>query len=364
MKRIEIRGVIVPSAYDQSWLAEYIDKGLFTPESRVRAALASANDDVELYINSQGGSVFAGNEMINSLKQFAATGRALHITVGAMAASMAANIVVMSGATSVKAFRNSKFMFHGAYGLTEGGKGAHEDSAELLGSINADVIAKLLTLPGAKKNAVKGWFEEGRMGWLSAAQALEMGIVGELVDALDSPLAAMDAAAAAKLLETSGLDVAALDFSEPATDPLAALTAQHAALRQQLAESEKRFAGLQSAKDKELAQLRADLLTAAAAQKTDFESQLAALTSDLSAANAALSVATESKAKAETALAETREQLTAKQSALARLTGGTLNSVEAFASWGEAQAKLGYAPARRAYPELHAAFMQAHSRKG
>lgn len=335
MKRIEIRGVIVPSAYDCEWLADYIAKGLFTPESRIRTALASANDDVELYINSQGGSVFAGNEMINALKQFKATGRKLEITVGSMAASMAANIVAMSGADRVKAFNNSKFMFHGAYGLTEGGKGAHEDSAVMLASINNDVIAKLLTLPGAKKAEVKGWFEEGRMGWLSAKQALDMGLINEIADASDVPLAAMDKEAAAKMLETSGLDVAALDFQEPSPTVARAdfdtLTA--------------RFTGLQSAKDKEIADLGKAHLDAVAALKTehatalglkdseitalkadkdDLTAKLTTATTDLGKATADLSAEQGEHVKTKATLATTGEQLTVAKAQHQALVGKVL----------------------------------------
>jgi len=324
MKRIEIRGVIVPSAYDCAWLADYIAKGLFTPESRIRAALADANDDVELYINSQGGSVFAGNEMINALKQFKATGRKLEITVGAMAASMAANIVAMSGADRVKAFNNSKFMFHGAYGLTEGGKGAHEDSAVMLASINNDVIAKLLTLPGAKKPEVKGWFEEGRMGWLSAKQALDLGLIHEIADAQDAPLAAMDKEAAAKMLETSGLDVAALDFQEPAD------TVTRAEFDALMA----RFTGLQSAKDREIS-AQVTTHTEALAGKdleikalkdanTDLTAKLTTTTEELGTAKANLSAEQGAHATTKGTLTQTSEQLTKAKADHAALVGGVL----------------------------------------
>lgn len=335
MKRIEIRGVIVPSAYDCEWLADYIAKGLFTPESRIRAALAAAGDDVELYINSQGGSVFAGNEMINALKQFKATGKKLDIVVGAMAASMAANIVAMAGADTVKAFSNSKFMFHGAYGLTEGGKGAHEDSAAMLASINNDVIAKLLTLPGAKKPEIKGWFEEGRMGWLSAKQALDLGLISEIADAQDAPLAAMDKDAAQKMLETSGLDVAALDFQEPA--PTVARADFDALMA--------RLTGLQSAKDKELGQLKADFdafkttsaelhasdlnakdaeIKALKADKDDLTAKLATAAADLGKAHADLSAEQNGHGKTKADLTLKGEQLAKAKADHAALVGGVL----------------------------------------
>lgn len=334
MKRIEIRGVIVPSAYDCEWLADYIAKGLFTPESRVRAALAAAGDDVELYINSRGGSVFSGNEMVNALKEFKATGKQLHITVGAMAASMAANIVALAGADKVRAHQNAKFMFHGAQGLTEGGKGAHEDSAVLLASVNADVVAALTALPKAKKSEVKGWFEEGRAGWLSAQQALDMGLIHEIIGSAAAPLEAISEDVAQKMLE-GGMDVAAFDFEDPsATVPRVEFDALMA-----------RFTGLQSAKDKEIDELSKshaeavsvltgghaaalaakDLeITALKADKDDLTARFATATADLGTVNAALSAEKGEHVKTKETLAATGEQLTEAKAKHAALVGGVL----------------------------------------
>lgn len=323
MKRIEIRGVIVPSSLDMEWAADYINKGLITPESRIRQALASAGDDVELYINSRGGSVFSGNEMVNALKQFKATGKRLEITVGAMAASMAANIVAMSDADRVRAHANTKFMFHGAQGLTDGGTGAHEDAAGLLATINHDVVSALVAKAPKQKKEISGWFEEGRMGWLSAKQALDMGLIHEIVDAADAPLAEIDKAAAQKMLE-GGMDVAALDFEEPA----------ETVTRAEFDALQARFTGLQSAKDKELAAVTADfdafkatsleVETALRAEITDFKAKLATADADLGKAKADLSAKQGELATVTATLVQTGEQLAKAKADHAALVGGVL----------------------------------------
>jgi ClpP class serine protease len=61
-------------------------------QMRIGEVVCSADDaleSVEVEINSPGGSVFAGAEMINAIKAAARDGREVEITVGAMAASMA-----------------------------------------------------------------------------------------------------------------------------------------------------------------------------------------------------------------------------------------------------------------------------------
>lgn len=376
MKRIEIRGIIVPSSLDMKWAEDYIDKGLLTPESRVRKALAEAGDDVELYINSQGGSVFSGNELVNALKQFKATGKKLEITVGAIAASMAANIIAMAGANKVRAHSNSKFMFHGATGLTWAGSEGHKDSSELLASINADVVSSLAALPNADKTKIEGWFAEGREGWLSAKQALDIGLISEIIDAPAEALKAIPKAEAEKMLE-GGLDIAAFDFQEPkaeepkaeeqkAEEPTPPTPPAGFVPAAELEAVNARLSGLQSAKDKEIAALKTEHAAAVAdltARVTDFEAKLATATKDLGKANADLSAEAAAHATTKATLAQTGEQLAAAKAKHAALVGGVLKHEESFQSWADAEKELGYAQARKSYPELYAAFM-SQSKKG
>jgi ATP-dependent Clp protease protease subunit len=131
MNRIELRGVIVPSFYDSEWAQGYIDKGLITPESTFRRALANADtgEPVEVYINSPGGSVFAAYEMVNALREWkAANKQPVNIVVGAMAASAASALAVMAG-TEIRVHKNAKMMFHGATSETWAGQQGHEDAA-------------------------------------------------------------------------------------------------------------------------------------------------------------------------------------------------------------------------------------------
>jgi ATP-dependent protease ClpP protease subunit len=308
MKRIEIRGVIVPSAYDCAWLAPYIAKGMFTPESAIRDALAKAGDDVELYVSSQGGSVFAGNEIINALKQFKASGRKLDITVGALAASMAANIVALAGpvADHVRAHANSKFMFHGAQTITEGGSGAHQDSKTLLDSINADVVVALKKKSPKCSTDFAGWFAEGRMEWLSADQAKQLGLIDEVIDGSDSPLVAIDQEAAKRML-ADGLDVAALNFKEPAQQT----TVSKAEWDSLMA----RFTGLQSAKDKEIAE-KDKTISAITSERNEFKAKLETAQLDLGQAKADLKQAKADLSVEKTAHEKTKTELGTANTAL------------------------------------------------
>jgi len=210
MSRIEVRGVIVPSMFDISLYQEYIEKGIITPESKFRADVAAASGDeaLEIYINSPGGSVFAGNEMINTIRDWVQeTGQALNITVGAMAASMG-SAMMLAAPSAVKVHKNAKIMFHGAWGGVVGGSQAMKDESELLEKINADIKAALLTKTTLSPEVIDEWFSEGREGWLTAEEALEVGLVSEIIDLeADLPEASKTMANA---MQERGMQIAAL----------------------------------------------------------------------------------------------------------------------------------------------------------
>ena len=379
MKRIEIRGVIVSGNYDGEWADQYIQRGIFTPESRVRKAFAEADDDVELYINSQGGSIFAGNEIVNVIQAFRATGRKVEITVGALAASMAAIIVTNADASDVKVHQNSRIMFHGALMLTEGGAGAHEDSASLLASINQQVIDKLTGKNPDMADEIKGWFEEGRAGWLSAQQAVDMGIAGSIIgeDADAAPKVSKEAAQA--MMDNGGIDIAAFDFEPPKADAAATEDAAPTGAFVPLAEYETlkaRLSGLQSAKDKEIAALKDDLAKAEdrftgekiAAEKLidDLKAEQAKLKAELEAVKTDLSAA---KSESEKALADLAAEVERRKTAEARhaaLVGGVLrvDGESDNLTWPDVSQRLGYAEAKKRYPDLYAQYGEQVKSKG
>jgi len=207
--RLELRGIIVGSEYDQDWANDYITKGLIIPESRFRAALAAAPVDqpLDVYINSPGGSVFAAAEMANALKQWRMDhGQPVNVTIGAMAAS-AASMIAVTVADNIRVHANSKMMFHGAYTFTMGGKEMHQDTAVLLDKINGDVKAALVSRYKLAPETVTEWFAEGREGWLAAGDMVAAGIASDFADGDDGVIEFPKADIAD--MGKRGLDVAA-----------------------------------------------------------------------------------------------------------------------------------------------------------
>jgi ATP-dependent protease ClpP protease subunit len=348
-KRIELRGVILDASFDVGWLGKYVEKGVFTPESRIRSQLkaaAEAGDDVELYISSQGGSVVAGNEIIAA---FADYPHGKSITVGAFAASMAANIVLQAG-VPVRAHNNTLFLFHGAWGVTIGGRDAHGDSAKILDQIDEPIRAALAA-KGVPADVIEAGFGEGRELTMTAAEAKEWGIVSEIIDEPAPLVARLEKSDEDDILaHGSEIPVAACaawqahlnaeDDEAPGEEtpqaPSAELSPDVAALVDRMAHLESQRRDMQSQRDKLAAQLADE-------QKAREEER------------AALQASVDALAQAKTNL-ESRLAGMALN-ALGTPTGGCAQS------WPEALSECGgYEGAVRKYPHLAEAYRMAKSR--
>lgn len=360
-KRIDIRGVILDASWDFDWLDSYIQKGIFTPESRVRAQLAEAEkagEDVEIYISSYGGSVIAGNEMLAAIQSFKGN---KSIVIGSFAASMAANIALQAGC-EVKCHTNSLFLFHGASCVTFGGKGVHADSSDWLGKINKPIQERLVAL-GVPEDRVEQGFQDERELTFDAKEAKQLGIVSEIIGEVSEPSAKVDKAEMEEIL-SSGLPVegiaavmtVAIDEGgtqegteegsgegQTGTDgqeetPEARAGRLEAALIQARAETEQAKAevkAVQSACDKRVSAIQAKLDSTTAefnAFKVEAEKS-----------------ATEANEKISTLTAE-RD---AAKDAHAKLVGGVLggqDESEANMTWPELVARYGQAEAMKRFP--------------
>lgn len=212
--KIEVRGIIVSSDWDVSFMFPYIKKGIITPESYVRKQIEELDTkkDIDLYINSPGGSVFSGNEMINTLQDWKIkNGKKINVTIGAMAASMGSAIMVSVGDTT-KVHTNSKIMFHSAKGGNEGGPEAMRDTAELLEQINSDIKVKLLSKYDLAPETIEEWFKEGREGWISSDEAMKIGMASEIIGGTDTLPESADNIES--MLNERGMQIAALTLKK------------------------------------------------------------------------------------------------------------------------------------------------------
>lgn len=353
-KRINIRGVIVGSAYDTEWAADYIQRGIFTPESAFRRALAEAGGEpVEIYISSQGGDIVAGGEIRNAIAEYPGE---KCVIVGAFAASMAANIALTAGCP-VKAFSNSIFLYHGAWSVCIGGSGAMEDEARILDQIN-EPIKEALVAHGIPRGTVERGFSEGRAYTMNAREALAYGIVDEIIDGAGETPATIDPDALGEVLAANGSAL-------PVAAAVAAVAWQSADIG---ADTHAQLFDLQDrvAQAEQLIEAQAKNIDDKAAIIKGLRDDNHAIRSDLDAARADLANA---NAALETANAERdtlRDELARSRAAHAALTGRVLapqgDAAKAPQTWPEAVRALGLDEALSRFPALAADYRKAHAK--
>jgi ATP-dependent protease ClpP protease subunit len=203
MKKIQLNGVIVDNWFDDPWFASDIDKGLMTPSGRVVRALSEADPEsgVDLAINSPGGIVDAAREISVALADLAARGVPIRITIGALAASAAAEIVLQAPTgAEVLAHVNSRLMFHSATVAAEGGPDAHRAATADLESVNEPTIEALVA-HGLPRTRVEAAFRDDGQLWLTARAAEEYGIVDTILGTEAAAPAVADPDAAARIAQ-------------------------------------------------------------------------------------------------------------------------------------------------------------------
>ncbi len=369
MKRtIKISGIIVGVLYDDEWwYGSAIRTGRITPCSRFRRALdeaAAAGDDVEVYVNSYGGDVFAGNDMIAAFQAFKGH---KSVIVGRLAASMAANFVLLCGAP-VTVHANSILLYHSATNDTDGGADAHRDSAALIDQVNGPV-AKALKAKGVPAKLVDEAMSEGRQLTLTGADAKRYGIAAELVgDEAEKPAPLSDdatyramselpklAAQAAQLMHTAMPNPtqtadAAAKPAAPAQVPAASAEPTHAAPAPAPAAP---AAAAPAAGQSDPPAAPSAAAPAAAPAPAD-----AALRAELDKANGRIS-------DLEAQLKETKQLLQQSKAQHAALAGHVMTDTAAPGSWPDAVKACDgdVAKALRSFPALAKEFRAAYGAK-
>lgn len=391
MSKINLRGVIVPADYDVKWFEPYIEKGMITPESRFRAELASANpsEDLDIYVNSPGGSVFSAYEMVNAVRQWKADNKKkANITVGGLAASAAAFFTTEAGST-VKAHKNSKMMFHGATAEVWGGKQAMEDEAKLLGQINAGIQNTLISKYGLSPETVAEWFSEGRQGWLDAEEMKKAGIAGEIItddaDVIvfdDEAISAMDSqglkiAAYVKQSEKeplNGNDEPAGTGEKPAEEKAKEPNPQNAGTVEKPVDVDGKdyAAGYEKGKSEGLTQAATEHASAIQANadalvsvRQEHASALALKDEHVAKLNALLSKLQGEKDSAKSQVDKLSDSLKTTSEKLNRLLSGGLGFSPSVETWEDAVKTSGgdYVKARKDYPHIHAALLVAANKR-
>ena len=173
--RINVYGVISPSDWD--WEREFISEYSATFPVQVAEALATADPcrDLELHIDSPGGYIDAGRSMISMIEDWCeANGRVCNVTVGGMAASMAA-VMMVAFKGSITVHECSMVMFHAAKTSIWNDATAEElrDAASSLETFNAYVAKMIARRTGLSESEAAALIEGRKESFYGATDLIE-----------------------------------------------------------------------------------------------------------------------------------------------------------------------------------------------
>lgn len=173
-KKIKLNGPVVSGG--NSWIYDWLGIETISPQRVISELEKAGGDDVELYINSGGGSVFAGSEIYTALKEY--RGKITSKVTG-VAASAATFFVLASDEVYVSPL--GQLMIHNASAGTEGDKGAHASRFELLEGVDKSIAKVYQVRTKLPENEILELMQ--KTTWMNAEKAVQLGFAnGVLFD--------------------------------------------------------------------------------------------------------------------------------------------------------------------------------------
>lgn len=146
---------------------------MFDTEEIVKA-IQTATEDIDLYINSPGGDVFAGLNVVNAIQKSKVQVTA-HVEV--MAASIAG--VIALACDKIEIDKNSLVMLHNCWTVSSGNKKALEQDIKVMEAI--DNILHNIISENSTDETLIAQIEEGDV-WLTGEEVAEIFTNAELIE--------------------------------------------------------------------------------------------------------------------------------------------------------------------------------------
>lgn len=184
--KIKIKGTIIPSNYQDVY--DYFGIEATSPKS-VNAVIDKLNgEDIEVEINSGGGSVFAGSEIYTALKAY--RGKTNVVIVGV--AASAASVIAMAG-DNVAISPTAQIMIHNVSSWADGDYRDMQQAADMLKNMNTSIANAYMLKTGMDQVALLALMDKET--WLNAQQSKEMGFADEILFDNENKLVASTGAA-------------------------------------------------------------------------------------------------------------------------------------------------------------------------
>ena len=143
--------------------------------SDIEEALNNADGDIELLIDSPGGSVFEGVTIFNLLRNY--NKGKITATINGIAASMASYIVMV--ADEIKVYDNSTFMIHNAWSIAMGDYRDMQKTAEILQGLTKLLAKQYALKTGLSLNEVQTMMDDE--SWFFGEEIVKAGFANSVI---------------------------------------------------------------------------------------------------------------------------------------------------------------------------------------
>lgn len=166
LRELRIDGVIDSAA----WFGDEV-----TPK-KFQAELNSGKGDIIVWINSEGGDVFAAVEIYNMLKEYKGK---VTVKIDSLAAS-AASIIAMAGDT-IEISPCGMIMIHNPWTQAQGDSQEMKTAAKMLDSVKESIITAYELKTKLPREEISRLMDEE--SWLPAEQAIKLGFADKIISA-------------------------------------------------------------------------------------------------------------------------------------------------------------------------------------
>lgn len=166
---IRINGVIVSDR--DKWIYDWFGEPSFCPNDLLEDL--ESGKDIDIQINSPGGSVFAGSEIYTLLMNHKGN---VNITITGLCASIA-SVIAMAG-TTVSMSPTAQFMIHNVSGMTSGDYRDMEHMAEVLKKNNEALCNAYEIKSGLSRDEILEMMNHET--WLTAQECLDKGFIDNI----------------------------------------------------------------------------------------------------------------------------------------------------------------------------------------
>lgn len=170
--RVNIKGAIISN--NDEWIYDMFDMEATSPRM-VSEALAEANgEDVEVIINSGGGSLFEASEIYTELREYEG-----HVEVKVVGVAASAASIIMTAGDHVKISPTAQIMIHNGRVVEMGDRHTMKKTSETLENIDKTIASAYKLKTGMEDDELMKMMDEE--SWINPEMAKEYGFVDEIM---------------------------------------------------------------------------------------------------------------------------------------------------------------------------------------